>query len=181
MARKDDGKKTRVTGGIGAGGLLKGVGELIDLVSEMAEKGVQTQEKVREFQGEGPLKDVRGVFGVSVKMGIGGEGTEREVSFEPFGNISKTETGVAVDEVREPIVDVFDEGAELRVVGELPGVEQEDIRIDVQGDVLQISAERGTRRYVKELVLPEPVADVDIELTHTNGILEIRLPKRTNP
>ena len=74
---KDDLKASDILGRggiLGLGGLLKGVGALIDLISEMAEKGVETQDQVKEFQGKGALKDVRGVFGVSVRMGIGEHG-----------------------------------------------------------------------------------------------------------
>lgn len=162
---------------LGLGGLLKGLGGLIELVSDMAEKGVETHEKVQEFQGKGPLKDVRGVFGVSVRMGLGEEGSAREVRFEPFGNISKTDDGVRIDEVREPLVDVFDEGDELLVVSELPGVREQDIQIDVRGDILQLHAERGARRYAKECLLPSPVNATDIRQSFNNGILEIRLRK----
>jgi HSP20 family protein len=170
--------KSEIADMLGLGGLLKGLGSLIELVSDMAEKGIESQEKVAEFRGSGPLKDVRGIFGVSVRMGLGEAGASaREVRFEPFGNIARTEEGVRIESVREPLMDTFEEGEEILVVGELPGMEPEDIRIAVVGDILQVQAERGDRRYAKELLLAGPVDPDRVEHSYRNGILEIRLRK----
>jgi len=78
-------------------------------------------------------------------------------------------------EVREPLVDVFDEGDVLLVIVELPGVDEKDIRITVDDDLLRIATRTRGRRYVTELYLPHPVGTV--ESTYKNGVLEIKLRK----
>jgi len=108
-------------------------------------------------------------------MGIGGQPT-----VEQFGNIKKTEKGsVRVAEVQEPMVDVFDEGDHLMVIAELPGVEESDIHLDVEGDILSLKAEGKDRKYSKEVLLPAEVEADSMETQYKSGILEIKLTKRT--
>lgn len=174
---KDKGKKgnkeePRVHIDIGFGNLFKGIGNFIDLISDMAEKGQEFAQETKEFRGKGPLKDLKGVYGFSVKMGIGGQPT-----VEPFGNVRSTPTGPKVDETTEPIVDVFEEDEEILVVAEMPGVDEENINVESKGDVLVISAEGERRKYRKEVLLPSRVKGEETSRSHRNGILELRLKK----
>ncbi len=59
-----------------------------------------------------------------------------------------------VQEVREPVVDIFEEEDHVLVVAEMPGVSPEDVKITVEDDLLTISAERGDKKYRKEVLLP---------------------------
>ncbi len=156
---------------IGFGSLFKGIGNLFDLVSKMTEEGKEEYTKTGEITGLGDK--VKGVYGFSVKLGLGGKPV-----IEQFGNIKETEKGAVVDEVREPIVDVFDEGEGLVVVAELPGVGEDDIRLEVRDDILDLAAKADGRKYSKEILLPSPVDADSMESTYKNGILEIKLRKR---
>ena len=167
-------KRTRQEEGIrvnfGLGGLFKGIGNFIDLLSEMVEEGEEEVSRTGEFKVKG-LDQARGVYGFSVRMGLGGTPT-----VEHFGNIRATDEGPVVAEEREPLVDVFDEGELILVVAELPGVDKDDIQIEVQDDILSLSA-TGERKYAKELLLPSLVDADTMETTYHNGILEVRLRK----
>ena len=111
-------------------------------------------------------------FWVSVKTIAGGK---RVV--EPFGNIKKTPQGPKVEEEREPITDIFDETDEVRVYAEMPGVNEADIKLDLKGDILDIRAGTGDRKYHKEILLPaKVVAEVPLP-SYKNGVLEVRLKK----
>ena len=155
----------------GFGSLFKGIGNLFDLVSKMAEEGKEEYTQTGEIVGLGDK--ARGVYGFSVKMGLGGKPV-----IEQFGNIKATEKGAVVAEVREPIVDVFDEGEKLVVIAELPGVEEGDIHLEVKDDILDLSAEAKDRKYSKEVLLPSTVDAGSMESSYKNGILEIKLRKK---
>jgi HSP20 family protein len=155
----------------GLGGLSKGVGNLLDLISKMTEEG--TEELTRTGEIKGLSGKAKGIYGFTVKMSLGGQ-----PSVQQFGNLRETEKGMAVAEAQEPIVDVFDEGERLVVIAELPGVEESDIRIEVTEDVLELTAEARDRKYRKEILLPSPVEADTMESTFRNGILEIRLAKK---
>jgi len=155
----------------GFGSLFKGIGNLFDLVSRMTEEGQEEYTRSGEIRGLGDK--AKGVYGFSVKMGLGGKPV-----IEQFGNIKATERGAVVAEVREPIVDVFDEGDKLVVIAELPGVEESNVHLEVKDDILNLSAEAKDRKYSKEVLLPSPVDANSMESSYKNGILEVKLGKK---
>ena len=161
----------------GDGGRRRGSGfDLPGRLSELLEKLQDLAEKGEELSHAGRFGDRRGdseaVYGFRVKVGLGG----REVRAQPFGNVRRDEeTGEAVvHEVSEPPVDVFEEVDAMLVVAEMPGIATEDVELHVHGDVLTISAERGAKRYRKEVLLPKPCSRDRMSVACNNGILEIR-------
>jgi HSP20 family protein len=159
----------------GLGNLFKGLGDFFSLVERLAEQGERLGEQAgqvsrqREFTSDG---GTRGVYGFSVRMGIGGTPT-----VEPFGNVRATSAGPVVSETREPLVDVFDEGDEVVVIAELPGVQEKDIHLDLTGDVLALSAAGPKRKYEKEILLPAAVDPAKCKQGYQNGYLELRYAK----
>jgi len=81
-----------------------------------------------------------------------------------------------VDEVHEPMVDVFDEGSEIVVTAELPGARENEITIEQRDAVLAIESQ-GERRYAKEVVLPGAIDRSSVRKKYNNGVLEIRARK----
>jgi len=80
-----------------------------------------------------------------------------------------------VEEVREPMVDVFDEAGEIYIVAEMPGIEKKDIHLEIKGDILDISAEGKKRKYQKEILLSRPAKAEDMNWSYKNGVLEIKI------
>jgi HSP20 family protein len=155
---------------LGLGGLFKGLGNFIDLLSEMVEEGESEITRQGEFKIKG-LEKARGVYGFTVKSGLGGI-----PHVDSFGNIRETERGPIVTEMREPLVDIFDEGEIILVVVELPGVEEEEIEVEVKDDLLSLST-KGRRKYLKEMLLPHLVDPATVATKYKNGILELRVKK----
>lgn len=151
-------------------GMFKGIGNLLDLVSRMGEEGREQRSRTGTF--ETPGGDARGVYGFSVRLGLGGTPVVEE-----FGNIRETGTGPVVGEAREPLVDTMDEGDTLVVIAEMPGVEEGDISVDADGDRVEIRAATGQRKYEKGVDLPARVSGDQVESRYKNGILEVRLKK----
>jgi len=165
MEKKEKEKPT-VDFGLGFGGLLKGLGDFVDIVSKMADEGKSEFEKVGEISFD-KEKKLKGMYGVSVR--IGGAGVP---IVEQFG------TKPEETDVREPMVDVFDEKDMVRIIAELPGVEESDVTAELEGNILKIRAERGDRKYAKDIELPAAVAvKGEIKSRYKNGILEIELEK----
>ena len=161
------GNKPNVDFGLG-GGAFKGIADLLDAVGRLAEKG-------EEFRREGEINlggQTKGVYGVTIKTAVGGQPV-----VSPFGNIKKTPKGPVVSEEREPIVDIFDEKDEIRIVVEMPGVTQESINTAIKGDVLTLEAKDADRKYYKEIVLPKEVDPGTVTSKYTNGVLEIKINK----
>ncbi len=175
-----DGKRAEAekNGGVsfdfGLGGLFKGLGSLIDAANKLAEKGEELSKSGEiDFSGLDKikgLKDLKGVYGVRVRTLADGSPL-----VQPFGNIRRTPKGPVVEEVREPIVDVFEEAGGIQVVAEMPGIDKKDIAVDIRGDILNIKAEGGNRNYQKELLLSREVKAEDMTWTYKNGILEVKI------
>jgi HSP20 family protein len=157
----------------GIEGILTGLSGLLAQLGNLAEKGAELQ-KTGTFQTQ-TGKDVNFHYGVSVRTANGGS----EVKVEPFGNLKRDQsTGESVvAEVREPLADIFEENDHVLAVLEMPGIVKDDVKLDAQGDVLCVTAERSGKRYRKELLLPISPKVEAITVTCNNGVVEIRCPK----
>lgn len=155
----------------GFASILKGLNGLVEKFDELAETGRELSE-TGQFGGSGATKELKGVYGFTVKVGLGDQG----VKVEPFGNIrpDKARGRVVVHEVTEPAVDLFDEGDHILLVAETPGIGPQDVHLTVRDDVLIIAAARGARKYKKEVILPRAIPVKDMQVSCTNGVLEIR-------
>jgi len=167
---KDDEVRTSV--GSGLSGLLEGLQKLMETAAGLKESGEVNQ--TGEFTIPGLGEKGKGIFGFSVRNLAGGDSPS--VKVQPFGNIHKREEGMVVEEAREPVVDTFEEGDRIRVIAELPGVSESDIKYEIEGDVLTIST-KGDREYSAEVLLPTAVVPDDVESSYNNGILELKLRK----
>lgn len=156
--------------GEGLGDLLGGLGDFLNLIERLAEQGEGDLSRQREFVSPSGM---RGVYGFSVRLGMGNAPT-----VERFGNVRVTSEGPVVSEIREPLVDVFDEGDEVVVVAEVPGVQESDINLELAGDVLALSASGPKRKYEKEVLLPAAVDPATREQSYQNGYLELRFKKK---
>lgn len=153
----------------GFGGMFGALTDFVEKLGELAEKGEELT-KTGEILGKG--KNLKGVYGVSVKVGLGDQG----VKVEPFGNIRKDDaTGeAAVQEIREPIVDVFEEKDYTLIVAEMPGISTECVQLEVKDDLVTIYAESGDKKYRKEIALPRAYPKEKMLVSCNNGILEIK-------
>jgi len=158
-------------GKLSLGGLFKGIEKLVDLAADLKDAGGEIK-KEGEIDLSHLKEGMKGVFGFSIKTAVGGKPI-----VEPFGNIKKTPKGPTVEEEREPMTDVFDEKEEVRIYAEMPGVNEEDIKFDLKGDILDISAQSGERKYHKEVLLPVQVKKEALSYTYKNGVLEVRIKK----
>jgi HSP20 family protein len=169
MSEKEENENVEIDFGMGKisfGGLFKGLGNLIDLASKLSEEGYERRGEIR-----GLPKGAKGVYGFSIRTLAG------KPVIESFGNIRETAKGPIVEEVREPMVDVFDEKDRISVIAELPGVSESEIKIEVAGDILNLAASDRDRKYAKEILLPSKVKPDSAKTSYKNGILEITLEK----
>ena len=168
---KEQEEEAKVVFDFGLGGLFKGLGDFLDVFSDMIEKGESEATRSGEFKVKGLGDKARGVYGFTVRTGIGGI-----PRVERFGNIRPTEEGPEVADVREPLVDIFDEGQEVVLVAEMPGVSEGEICVEVRDDILSLQT-TGQRKYEKEILLPSAVDVKSLAKTFKNGILELRLKR----
>ena len=96
--------------------------------------------------------------------------------------------------LKQPRVDILDLGDALQVVADMPGVQKEDIEINLKPERVEISAEssteterkeedytyreRGYASYRRVIDLPADVLPDKAEASFKNGVLEVNLPKK---
>ncbi len=114
------------------------------------------------------------------------------VRFEPWSLVDR----ISRDNHRTwvPAVDIFEEKERFIVRADLPGVNPDDIEVNMENGVLTVSGERSNEersefegvsrierisgRFLRRFTLPE-TADADaIKAKCRNGILEISIPKQ---
>ena len=157
------------------GGILSGLTDLVEKLGDLAEKGEQLSKSGEFSMKDKQGNDLKGVFGFSVKMGLGGD----EVKVEPFGNIRKDKsTGESVvQEIREPMVDILEEEKYILVIAEMPGIGMEDMQVEINDDILTISAQKKDKKYRKEILLPGSFTQDKMTVSCKNGVTEIKLNK----
>ena len=158
-------------------GALRGLGKIIPGFGELV-KGLEKSEAFqvrlkaadaeleRQLEKAPPLKRV--------------EGTRRSIiPPKTTLKVSRTtlrEEAAAPPPQREVVADIFDESDYLKVIAELPGVDEKDIKAEVRDNLLILSAQATGREYYKEIELPCLVKN-ELNLTYKNGILVVRIKK----
>jgi HSP20 family protein len=98
-----------------------------------------------------------------------------------------------VGEVVTPAVDVYEEKDEIVVKAELPGLDKNDIEVNISDSVLTLkgekkreekiedegyySCERSYGAFLRSVDLPGEVQADKVKASFKNGVLEIRMPK----
>jgi len=98
-----------------------------------------------------------------------------------FGNVrpSEKERGkVERTEEFEPLASVYEEDGNIKVIIDLPGVDEESIKVDATEDKVVVRAEGSGRKYYKEIELPAKVDPNTVNASYRNGILELSFKKR---
>ncbi len=169
MNRADDQTGRSPRGRNAVEGILGGLGDILGKISELAERAQSI-----EHDGDGRRPRFQVGFNIRTMADSAGEPT---VDIEPFGNVRRDRVSgeASVTERREPPTDVFEEADHVLVVVEMPGVTADDASFTLEGDVLTIAAERGSKRYAKEVLLPGVFSPERMTVADMNGVFEIRL------
>lgn len=96
--------------------------------------------------------------------------------------------------LKMPAVNIIENGKEYKITVAVPGMKKEDLKIDVDGDVLTISSEKEENKEQKEekytrkeysytsfsrsFSLPDDVSKDKIDATYKDGVLNVSMPKR---
>lgn len=120
--------------------------------------------------------------------------------FEEMSRLSDQLFGARASSTKSPLrvaVDIREEPDAFYVDAEVPGVAAEDVRVEVEKNVLTISGERKTENeeseatyrrveryygsFSRSFTLPETVDAEQIHADLKNGVLTLRLPKKEAP
>lgn len=127
------------------------------------------------LRGGGMSSNKRFVHGFSINIGPDGKPKLQE-----FGNKSiKTPEGEPIiSDEREPLTDIIEGDEDVSITVEIPGVERDDINLDITRDNLEIKVDTPDRKYHKNLPLPCDVLPKSTKATYKNGILDIVMKRK---
>ena len=185
-SEEDKDEKEKESEGV-TGGILKGLSKIIPglggLVKSL-EKSPAFKERLKEIDKEverrikeAPLKrtqDRPSNIPGSIPPSPRGRGTG--FRGKPFVKQKPQAPPSSPSTPQEKPVDIFDEKDHIKVIAEIPGVQEKDIKVDLVKDSLAISVDIPDRKYAQEVKLPcEPKGKV--EKLYKNGILEVKIKK----
>jgi HSP20 family protein len=116
-----------------------------------------------------------------------------------FGTFFDSQTGARAARPRRwiPAIDLVEDDEHYVLSADLPGVGQDEVKVEVQDNVLTISGERRSETreqqrgyyrverasgsFARSLSLPEGTDAEGIEASYENGVLELRIPKPAQP
>jgi HSP20 family protein len=115
------------------------------------------------------------VHGFNIRIGPDGKPI-----IEEFGNRPKKidEGKTIVSEEREPLTDIIEGDDDVFITVETPGVEKEDINLNINDASLDIDIDSPERKYRKSIDLPCTVFPNMAKATYKNGILDIVVKRR---
>ncbi|HEV3142478.1 MAG TPA: Hsp20/alpha crystallin family protein [Gemmataceae bacterium] len=146
-------------------GLLANLHNVVNSVQQLAESGVHRVRKGVFPEGTG----LHGIYSLTVKADLGRPALTIEIG-NPVRS-SATEVGDA------PATEVVEEAEQIRIVAEMPGISSEDVKINLAGETIKITAQKGSRKYAKEVALPFTPVPEKVSHTCHDGILEIKILK----
>jgi HSP20 family protein len=107
-------------------------------------------------------------YGYTMTIGPNGKPVVQE-----YGNVKPKLLPTADN--REPIVDTIVDEKEklLKLVAEMPGVEKSDVKILVQDNYVDISAEHDEKKYHVKVPIKNKIDENSAKASYKNGILEL--------
>ncbi|MEM7621369.1 MAG: Hsp20/alpha crystallin family protein [Pseudomonadota bacterium] len=157
--------------------LAEDVQHKFENANENRPEGQSTQHSFTIDTPQGPLT---GVAGYSFRFGGLDGDSGGSAGEQGFQEVKKDKSASAsqstASEVREPLIDIYDEDAEILITAELPGIGIDDVKVELLSDVLVIET-FGERKFSKNMTLSHKCDPSSLVTSLRNGILEIRLKK----
>ena len=128
--------------------------------------------KVREV---GPI-----VYGYSMTIGPDGKPHVREFrNVKSVANLEDNIGKLSITAERESLYDITTTNKEVKIVLEMPGLKEEDIKINAYDEKVEIkTADSCPRKYYKVIDLPKEADTKTTRFTYNNGILEVTFDKK---
>ena len=150
-------------------------------------KDIQTRapkELIREYETpEGGKVKEMGPFVYGYTMTVGPDGKPR---VREFGNVRSPLAGFGlgasnrplISSEREPLADITTTDKEVKAILEMPGVNKENIKINVQDNSVEVKSDDPQRKYHEIIDLPPETDTETAKSTYKNGVLEIIFTKK---
>ncbi|MFZ2498313.1 MAG: Hsp20/alpha crystallin family protein [Methanosarcina sp.] len=137
-----------------------------DFGSELFDNLEEIIEALLEEMGE----SVPFVYGFSIIRRPGEDSELRE-----FGNVpeySQNEDNLFPSEMKDPLIDVFEDEELVHILAEFPEVEKENLLLHATAQNLELKVV-GSSEYSEDIELPVRVDPKSAKASYKNGVLEV--------
>ena len=132
---------------------------------------------LEEFRGNGSESGPY-YYGYSMTVGPDGKPVVKE-----YGNVKPGL--LPASDTREPLVDTIVDEKEnvVKLIAEMPGVEKTDVKIVVENEIADISAEHADKKYHVKVPIQHKIDENSAKASYKNGVLQIafKLAKEEKP
>lgn len=149
---------------------------IFDEMQKMFEN-INFKDLMEDMLRDGIEPNKRFIRGFSVNIGPDGKPKIQEFGNRPIRSAKGTST---ISDEREPLTDIIEGDSDIAITIEIPGVEKDNIDLNVTEETLEIKVDAPERKYHKVLNLPNKVKTKSTKATYKNGILDIVLDKKDN-
>jgi HSP20 family protein len=149
-----------------------------DIDMSQFEKFIENILKHFNFSNQNPNEGGPMVWGFSVNVG-----TDKKPTIRQLGNMNvglKRKASQQKPEEPEPLIDTLEDDETITVIVEIPGITSSDIKSDTTETKLKLSIDTPQQKLSKEIVLPSEVEPESAKAWYKNGVLEIKLRKKTS-
>jgi HSP20 family protein len=113
------------------------------------------------------------VYGLSMQAGEDEEPMVQEIENVP----ERAMIGGCESKEREPLIDVLESDALVRVIVELPGVKKDDIKIDAHERSLNVAVDNDVKQFHEQVDLPCAIQPNSVKASYKNGVLLISMSR----
>jgi HSP20 family protein len=140
--------------------------EIDRIFKKMSGSFFDTDNIFEEFKGDSNSSPL--FYGCTMTVGPDGKPSVQE-----YGNIKSDR--LSVSDTKEAIVDTIVDEKEkvVKLIAEMPGVEKTDVKILVDKNIVDISAEHSEKKYHTKVPLKHKVDENSAKATYKNGILQL--------
>lgn len=149
-----------------------------DIDMSQFEKFIENILKHFNVPNQNPNEGGPMVWGFSVNVG-----NDKKPTIRQLGSMNKRpEQRATRKKLEEPelLIDTIEDNETITVIAEIPGITSSDIKLDTTETKLKLSIDTPQRKLSKEIVLPSEVEPGSAKAWYKNGILEIKLQRRTS-
>lgn len=141
----------------------------VDQIHALFEDLMRQNLRLHDFHDRPGQNNPPLVYGFSMRVGPDGK-----PHFEQFGNVQRGK----LRKEREPLVDVINGPADIRVLIELPGVDKKNLHMHANKGLLQVDVSDPERPFSKQIRLPDGTQEKTAKASYKNGILEVTFRKK---
>jgi HSP20 family protein len=107
-------------------------------------------------------------------------GSDGKPNFQEFGHrtLKSSDGERKISDDREPLTELIEGNDDVSITVEIPGVEKEDIDLNVNVNSLEITVDNAERKYHKILNFSCDVIPKTTRATYKNGVLDVVIKRK---